>query len=670
MAVTQKTIHSLKDMTDVFRILSPSAILGYGFPEESFNRALEQGIDLIAVDAGSIDAGPYYLGSNKHYVGIASLERDLTIMIKGSLAQKCPCIIGSAGFSGANPQCDEVVEIVKKIIAAESDRPVKLSVIHSDISSKLIASNIDKLQALGRMPELTVDRVISSKIVGQMGIEPIMTALKNGAEIIVCGRAYDPAVFAAAPVAKGFDPGICYHVGKILECGAIACVPGSGSDCLIAEIYADGHAEFYTGNPARKCTPGSIAAHSLYEKSRPDYFYLPGGILSIQNTSFYQVDKTRTGIKGSTFISQDSSIKLEACCHVGARTISIFAVNPKGHIDHRIPVYGRNGVEKDHSKNELGIIAVVSSNNAEAAHDVLANLRSGILHYGYPGRISTAGNVAFPCSPSDMDCSWKNKCCSFFIAGTRDPIFQEKWPLIRSAVVRQVKEQLPALYEKCSIEFFTTDKQKGFVYIETCSDEDLHQSLVDSIQDSRLDEGIALERIDAGMVYEWTLYHLISDPKILKYLFPIQSWEWQKPVWQKTGKNDCDWTNSLNNNGQLPDEQRGVIPDLPLSREAKYKLTDITDIIRSKNAGINEITYDIFFKTDMYFNYAVDSGVFTNSNISQILNIPETDIIACLNFPIVNAIKITVHRQYLAGNIGDRDIFGAQQHSAFLQLNI
>ena len=28
--------------------------------------------------------------------------------------------------------------------------------------------------------------------------------------------------------------------------------------------------------------------------------------------------------------------------------------------------------------------------------------RSTLLHYGYPGRIATAGNLAFPFSPSDI----------------------------------------------------------------------------------------------------------------------------------------------------------------------------------------------------------------------------------------------------------------------------
>lgn len=52
-------------MARTFKILSPTAILGYGFPEESFLKAMSESPDLIAVDAGSSDPGPHYLGAGK-----------------------------------------------------------------------------------------------------------------------------------------------------------------------------------------------------------------------------------------------------------------------------------------------------------------------------------------------------------------------------------------------------------------------------------------------------------------------------------------------------------------------------------------------------------------------------------------------------------------------------
>ncbi len=48
---------------DEIRILSPTAILGYGFPESLFDKRLSRNPHVIAVDAGSSDPGPCYLGA-------------------------------------------------------------------------------------------------------------------------------------------------------------------------------------------------------------------------------------------------------------------------------------------------------------------------------------------------------------------------------------------------------------------------------------------------------------------------------------------------------------------------------------------------------------------------------------------------------------------------------
>ncbi len=663
---------------ECFRILSPTAILGYGFPLDSFKKGLEQGIDLIAVDAGSIDAGPYYLGSDKHYVGQASLRRDLTIMLGAALAHKCPCIIGSAGFSGANPQCDDVIAIVRDIIAAEGNSSVKLSVIHADFNSETLIPKREELKPLGKMPPLSDAQIKESKIVGQMGIEPIMTALALGADVVVCGRAYDPAVFAAAPIAAGFDPGLCYHVGKILECGAIAAVPGSGSDCLVAEIYRDNHAEIYTPNSARVCTPVSIAAHSLYEKSRPDFFFLPGGILDITQTEFYEIDDRRVGIKGSRFISKAASIKLEGSRVIGKRTISILSVDltrvrkmDESTEDNRsYRVYGKNGVEASLDEQELGLIVCVSSDNKDAARDVLAAFRSGLLHYGYPGRISTAGNLAFPCSPSDLMVKQKDQTSYFFIAGTRDPVFLSQWETIQASLIELVSSQLPELVKQCAIDFHSTNAETGYVFIETFDDDSAHDELLKSINPYRSEQGLSFVKIDAGLAYEWTLYHLLTEPVLLKNCFEVEQWLWDTSRWQKQDTCPCDWKHSLQVPGESPDELNGHIVQLPVNKTPQYCLMDIAEIIRSKNAGINEITYDVFFKTSENFIYALHSGVFVPAEIAGVLKIPESQIIGCYSYQPARAIKITAQRKVLAGNPGDRDVFGAQQHKALLALEL
>jgi hypothetical protein len=74
------------------KILSPTAILGYGFPASSFEAGLERHPDAIAVDAGSIDPGPYYLGAGVSFTDRGAVKRDLRLMLKAGRELKVPVI--------------------------------------------------------------------------------------------------------------------------------------------------------------------------------------------------------------------------------------------------------------------------------------------------------------------------------------------------------------------------------------------------------------------------------------------------------------------------------------------------------------------------------------------------------------------------------------------------
>ena len=71
-------------------------------------------------------------------------------------------------------------------------------------------------------------------------------------------------------------------------------------------------------------------------------------------------------------------------------------------------IYGKNGVMgdleplKNTTSHELGIVIEVLADSQDEANTVCSLTRSTLLHYGYPGRVATAGNLAFPFSPSDV----------------------------------------------------------------------------------------------------------------------------------------------------------------------------------------------------------------------------------------------------------------------------
>ena len=420
---------------NMMKILAPTGIVGYGFPEESFHAGIAQKPDLIACDAGSTDPGPYYLGSGKPFTTKSAVKRDMTLMLKAACELNIPLIIGSAGGSGGDVHLARDTEIVLEI-AKEHNLSFSFATISSELDKDFLIGELDKgnMHALGAAPLANENDIRScTRIVAQMGVDPIISALDHGAQVILCGRCYDPAPFAAPAIRQGFSEALATHLGKILECACIAATPGSGSDCMMGYLYEDSFA-VEPCTPKRKCTTLSVAAHTMYEKSNPYILPGPGGTLDLRDCTFIQETDRRVRVYKSAFIIQEKkNVKLEGAKSVGYRTISICgnrdalfikeldntleglkertAVNLKGsdfdyHLD--FIVYGRNGVMGSLEPNpvvtshEVGLVIDAVSDTQEHADTVCSVARSTLLHYGYPGRMATAGNLAFPYSPSDI----------------------------------------------------------------------------------------------------------------------------------------------------------------------------------------------------------------------------------------------------------------------------
>ncbi|MQU68377.1 acyclic terpene utilization AtuA family protein [Sinorhizobium meliloti] len=421
---------------DEIRILSPTAILGYGFPEASFKEGLRRQPHVIAVDAGSSDPGPYYLGAGVSFTDRAAVKRDLQIILRAGTALGIPVIIGSAGGAGAKPHLDWTADIIREI-ASEDALVLRFAMIDSEVEKGVVEAALKegRVASCGGSPKLVLRDIRECRhIVAQVGMEPILRSLTLGANVILAGRAYDPSVFGAFPAMHGFDRGLSLHMGKILECAAIASTPGSGSDCMIGTLRRDSF-ELEPLNPLRKCTVASVAAHSLYEKSDPYRLPGPGGVLDLKDARFQQIDERRVRVSGSRHVDKPYAVKLEGARRVGHRYISIAGVRDPifiaqiddicsavrarvaenfteiGLEDHTLifRVYGRDAVlgaaepVRDATSHEVGIVIEAVADTALKAKSICSFARSSMLHLGYPGRVSTAGNLAFPYSPSDFD---------------------------------------------------------------------------------------------------------------------------------------------------------------------------------------------------------------------------------------------------------------------------
>jgi len=419
------------------RILSPLGMLGYGFPMESFEAGLARRPHLIGADAGSTDGGPHKLGAGVGIVSRAATRKDLGAIVRGGLAMRAPVVIGSAGGSGAAAHMAWTREILEEILREHGGR-VRVAYVHAQLDKEFLKTELaaGRIRPLRNVPALT-DKAIDSAtcVVGQMGAEPIIQALEAGAQIVVAGRAYDPACFAAFAIWKGFPAGPAWHLGKILECGALCAVPGSAGDAMWGALRHDGFT-VEPLNPARACTETSVAAHTLYEKSHPYLLPGPGGTLDLSQCTFRQVDDRVVEVKGSRFqASRPYTVKLEGAELVAYRTVLVCGVRDpaliggleaaesavtartREYFEHIAPAdyqilfhhYGRDGVmgsseplRETALPHEIGLVMEVVAVTQEMADAICAFARATLMHHHYPGRKATAGNLALPFAPSDV----------------------------------------------------------------------------------------------------------------------------------------------------------------------------------------------------------------------------------------------------------------------------
>ena len=92
------------------------------------------------------------------------------------------------------------------------------------------------------------------------------------------------------------------------------------------------------------------------------------------------------------------------------------------------------------------------------------------------------------------------------------------------------------------------------------------------------------------------------------------------------------------------------------------KLIDIASVIRSKNSGPYELTFDIIFREWDTFEKICRAKVINENLIGDLYGIPPEKVMNIVEFRPAKAIKITIERPLCSGNPGETDVYGAQQH--------
>ena len=100
------------------------------------------------------------------------------------------------------------------------------------------------------------------------------------------------------------------------------------------------------------------------------------------------------------------------------------------------------------------------------------------------------------------------------------------------------------------------------------------------------------------------------------------------------------------------------------------KLYDLAGTIRSKNAGVNQVTFDIIFPDAQTYEKVKKTKALTRESIAGLFHIPPGRISDFVEFDRGNAIKFTIYRQVPGGSPGDWDILGCQQYGPLIDFEI
>lgn len=418
--------------------------------EETFYEGVKRKIDCFAADAGTADAGPTFLGADMAHNPVMWERHDLEVMLLESRRKNVPMIVGSCSTTGTDRGVDLYADLIRRIAKDHKLKPFKMALIYSQIKPNDLVTWVDSGDSEPLGADFPLTREVldqTSNVTASMGVEQIIHALEQGADVILAGRACDDAVLAAYPVFMGFPKGISLHMGKAAECASLVCWPQKVKESIIATVEKDGFT-IEPMHPDQKATPHSVAAHSMYERTNPFIQAEPGGILDMHNSSYEGLTDRITKVKGSEFVPSDDctyKVKLEGAGEAGERVYNLVGIRDTRaiqNIDQILEdtrkkvsniigpdkddkynlffhVYGRNAIMKQNEpveetkSHEIVIAIEVVSKDIDLATSVSKCAKFRFFYMNYPEQMnSSGGSVALV---TDEPLYPKNKCYKWTI---------------------------------------------------------------------------------------------------------------------------------------------------------------------------------------------------------------------------------------------------------------
>ena len=427
---------------DSVGILVPSGMLGAGFRPGTITRGISLGADVIAVDGGSTDSGPYYLGAGVAKTTEGAVRRDLRLLLAAASSAGIPLVVGSCGTSGTDSGVNWVAGIVNEICAGDGLDLAVAKIFSEQQAGQLLAKlgrgRIHALPPSEPLDAATLTRCVH--IVGMMGHEPIAAAIEQGAQVVLAGRASDTALFSTVPLMMGVGAGPTWHAAKILECGTACVVQRKRPDSIMAWIRED-HFDVEPMDMDVHCTPQSVASHTLYENADPFLITEPDGTIDSHGARYEGLNDRAVRVHGSRFHhAERGTIKLEGAEFAGYQAIIIggvrepfiirqldswlegmqgkFAARVQELFDGRlgpddydihVRVYGRDGVMgkleplAHQVGHEVCLLFTITSAEESSTDAIAKTFAHFALHYPIPEWRGLISGIAFPMAPSHVN---------------------------------------------------------------------------------------------------------------------------------------------------------------------------------------------------------------------------------------------------------------------------
>ena len=192
---------------DTVRVLAPSGMLGAGWDHATVERGIALGADVISVDGGSTDSGPYYLGAATAKTTAKAVARDLRSLFTAAAGAGIPVVVGSCGTSGTDTGVDWVAGIAAEVLAEEG-LELKVARIYSEQDATGLKEYLDRdppVATLGKTRRRDPRKLHAHR--RRDGPRADRRGAARGRQVVLAGRATDTAVAAAYPLMMGMPAG-------------------------------------------------------------------------------------------------------------------------------------------------------------------------------------------------------------------------------------------------------------------------------------------------------------------------------------------------------------------------------------------------------------------------------------------------------------------------------